>query len=485
MSFQSLGFFVLLLGAMAVYFAVPHRWQAPVLLAASLYFYSCAGVGYLFLLLAAVAFGYGWAHLMARRTGGARKALLAVGLAVLLGNLCFFKYYNAFGQALASLAAGAGWPFVPPDRNLPSPLGISFFTFVLTGYLIDIYRGKYRPERNVIDFALFASFFPLIASGPIERGAHLLPQLKAEHRFRYETFCRGASRMLWGFFKKFVLADTIGTMVGAVYTRLPDYTGPYLLLASLLYSYQLYCDFSGYSDIAVGAARMLDIEALENFTRPFSAGSYQGLWNRWHNSLTGWFREYLYFPLGGSRRGALRTYVNILVIFLVSGIWHGSTVNFAVWGLLNGVYMAAGRARAKARPLPQKRGAARYAWGVLCCYALFTSAIVFFRAATLPDTLYVYSHLFTGWADVLRAPLSVIPVLKSMNIGRVTGLLLLGGAFFCEWVEWRAARAGADTGAWMRALPRGRRLALYYGLLIVLALYGHFGSSSFIYFNFA
>ena len=190
-------------------------------------------------------------------------------------------------------------------------------------------------------------------------------------------------------------------------------------------------------------------------------------------------------PLGGSRRGALRTYVNILVIFLVSGIWHGSTVNFAVWGLLNGVYMAAGRARAKARPLPQKRGAARYAWGVLCCYALFTSAIVFFRAATLPDALYVYSHLFTGWADVLRAPLSVIPVLKSMNIGRVTGLLLLGGAFFCEWVEWRAARAGADTGAWMRALPRGRRLALYYGLLIVLALYGHFGSSSFIYFNFA
>lgn len=485
MSFTSPGFFALLLGSMAVYYLAPRRWQTPVLLAASLFFYSCAGTGYLFLLLAAIAFGFGMAHWMHRRTGTSRKVLLAVSLAVLLGNLCFFKYYDLFGKQLAGFAAGLGLPVIPPDRGLASPLGISFFTFVLSGYLIDIYRGKYAPERRVVDFALFACFFPLVSSGPIERGNHLLPQLKEEHRFAYEPFCAGASRMLWGFFKKFVVADTIGTAVGAVYGSLHDYTGPYLLLASLLYSYQLYCDFSGYSDIAIGAARMLGIQAAENFTRPFSAGSYHGLWGRWHNTLTGWFREYLYFPLGGSRRGTLRTYLNVLVVFLVSGIWHGSTVNFALWGLLNGVFMVAGRWRAQRFPLPKQRSALRYLWGVACCYLLFTAAIVFFRASTLSDAAYIYTHLLSGWGEVLRAPLSVVPVLKSMNIGRVFFVLVGGGAIACELVEWRAARGGLDTGAWMRRLPTGRRIALYYALALVLALYGQFGASSFIYFQFA
>lgn len=484
MSFSSLGFFVLLLGTAAVYYAVPARRQPAVLLAASLIFYACAGLGHLVLLAAAILLAWAVAGPLARARGAARKVLLAGALGALLAHLCFFKYYDLFGAALARFAAGHGWAVIPPDYGLAAPLGVSFFTFVLMGYLVDIYRGKYAPERNLADFALFACFFPLVSSGPIERADHLLPQLKAPRSFDYEGFCRGASRMLWGFFKKFVVADTIGITVSRVYTAPADFTGPYLALATGLYAYQLYCDFSGYSDIAAGAARMFGVEVLENFTRPFAAGTYQGLWNRWHNSLTGWFREYLYFPLGGSRKGTARTYLNVVIVFLVSGLWHGSTVNFAVWGLLNGLYMAAARARAKLRPLPADPAPLRRAWGILACYALFASAIVFFRAESLADAAAVYAGLFSGWGRALADPAGVIATLKSLNVGRVTALLMAGGAAVCEWVEWRAAKAGATTGAWMRALPRGRRLALYYALALAVLFYGQMGQSAFIYFQF-
>ena len=486
MSFSSLGFFVLLLGCAAVYYAVPARRQPAVLLAASLVFYACSSVGYLALLAAAVVFAWAMARAVARAgagTGG-RKGLLAAALVVLAANLCFFKYYDWFGRQLAQFAFRNDWPFIPPDYGLAAPLGVSFYTFALMGYLIDVYRGKISPVSTPWNLGLFAAFFPLVSSGPIERAGRLLPQLKAPHAFDYEGFCQGASRMLWGFFKKFVVADTIGITVGRVYGAPADFTGPYLALATLLYAYQLYSDFSGYSDIAIGAARIFGVQAAENFSRPFWAGSYQGLWNRWHNSLTGWFREYLYFPLGGSRKGAARTYLNILIIFLVSGIWHGSTVNFAVWGLLNGVYMALARARGKWRPLPQKRGTVRYLWGIVCCFVLFASAIVFFRAETLADALTVYTRLTAGWGQALADPAGVVATLKGLNIGRVTGLLILGGTAACEWVEWRAARAGVATGAWMRSLRAPVRLALYYALALAVMMYGQMGQSAFIYFQF-
>ena len=453
--------------------------QSAFLLAASLFFYACAGVAYLPLLLAAALLAYGAGRMLARmEKPSARKAVLTAALVLLIGNLCFFKYY-------AQLAA-----LLPLPENAPAmPLGVSFYTFALSGYLIDQYRRRYPPEKNLILFVLFAFFFPVISSGPIERGNGLLPQLKKPHAFDYEVFCQGASRILWGFFKKFVVADTIAIAVDRVFGDLTGFPGPYLCLAVLLYSYQLYCDFSGYSDIAIGTARLFGFSVRENFRRPFAARTFSELWRRWHISLTGWFREYLYFPLGGSRRGAVRTYLNILIIFLVSGIWHGSGMTFAVWGLLNGAYMAFGRATkafrarmAQKNPLLQNRffGAAVRIGTV---YLLFSSCIVFFRAPDMASAGYLYTHFLSGWSGLLHPGL-VIDTLRRMGIGRVTGLLILFSVGLTEWVEWRAEQNGLRTEEWMRTLGGKRRMALYYVLLLLIMTFGALGRSSFIYFAF-
>ncbi|MEG0897346.1 MAG: MBOAT family O-acyltransferase [Ruthenibacterium sp.] len=491
MAFQSVSFFALFFVTLCVYYAVPSRYKNATILCASIVFYAATGFGYLVMLFAAILLSYSAARLLAAaKTQSRRKAILATSLVVFLGNLCFFKYYDAFGKTLMRLCQSLGLPVFLPDTGLLAPLGISFYTFTVLAYLIDIYREKQTAEVNFIRYAAFISFFPLVASGPIERGRNLLPQFDGARPFVYETFCKGASRMLWGFFKKFVVANTIAGMVDAVFVDVTKYTGPYLLLAALLYSYQLYCDFSGYSDIAIGAAQMLCMDVMENFTRPFAAHSYSDLWRRWHISLTSWFREYLYFPLGGSRKGAFRTVCNILIIFLVSGIWHGSGLTFAVWGLLNGIYMAIGRASAASRaklaeknPLYRNK-TLRAIVQITCVYLLFTSCIVFFRAENMADALYVYTHLFTGWVSALTAPAGVIATLKTMGIGRVTGLLLLVTIGFTEILEWRAAVAKQKTGAYLRAQKPAVRMTLYYAMLILLALFGVLGKSSFIYFQF-
>lgn len=483
MSFQSASFFILLSVTLAAYFYAPLYAKkvffcSPacarniVLLAASLVFYSFSGVYTLPLLGAAALLAF-LAGLALERTGNSsvRRAVLAAALCALFGSLCFYKYGGLMGIRRAM------------------PLGISFYTFALAGYLIDLYRKKYAAERNFLRFMVFACFFPLVSSGPIERGNGLLVQLIAPPTPHYETFCAGASRMLWGFFKKFVVADTIGVTVGRVFAEPGSFAGPYLLLAALLYSYELYCDFSGYSDIAVGAARLFGFSVRENFMRPFAARSFRDLWRRWHMSLTSWLREYLYFPLGGSRRGTVRTYINILIIFLVSGIWHGAGASFAVWGLLNGAFMVIGRAGAGLRarwsaknPLTRYKGL--YAAGQMgLVYLLFTACVVFFRAPTLADAGLFYRNLGTGWGALLN-PAGVADTLRSINIGRVSGLLMLGGAALIETGEWRAAQKGVSTGVWMRTFSKGKRMALYYALALLILVFGALGSSSFIYFAF-
>lgn len=504
MSFQSAQFFVFLAAVLLLYHAVPARAKTPVLLAASWLFYACASAAYLPLLLAACALAWAVGRALgaapAAEGGGLsgappfavcrrlraalprpafRRCLLGAVLALLLGSVCFFKYA---GPLMAWLGAPAGVP--------AAPLGVSFYTFALSGYVIDQYRRAYPPEKSFFRLALFAGFFPVVSSGPIERGGHFLPQLRQARAFCYEDFCRGASRMLWGFFKKFVVADTIAVLVDSVFGDLASFTGPYLCLAVLLYSYQLYCDFSGYSDIAIGTARLLGFSVCENFARPFAARSFRALWRRWHISLTGWFREYLYFPLGGSRRGAARTCLNTLLVFLVSGLWHGSGATFAVWGLLNGAYLALGRATQQRRArLLEKTPLARHpalyaAVQVAAVYLLFSSCIVFFRAQSLADAASVYSRLFTGWGEALRDLHGVRLALNRMGVNKTTGPLLLACVPFVEWVEWRAACGGVTTDVWMRARNKRVRLALYYALALALMLFGMLGDSSFIYFAF-
>lgn len=485
MGFQSAPFFLLLAVTIVLYFAVPARFQNYILLAACWVFYSYTSFKHLLLLIVLSLIIYAASHFMERLDSkGKRQWLLTACLLILFGNLVLFKYYEPLRSSWLPLSS------LPSFGHHAPPLGVSFYTFMLAGFIIDVYRKKQKAEKSFLRFSLFSCFFPIIASGPIERGSSLMGQFSVPHRFQYDTFSCGASRMLWGFFKKFVLAEMIGVTVNRVFTNLAAYTGPYLLLASLMYSYQLYCDFSGYSDIAIGTARLLGFDVRENFARPFAARTFKELWRRWHISLTSWFRDYLYFPLGGSRKGSLRTYLNIMIVFLASGIWHGSAMNYAIWGLMNGVFMVISRFADRYRKnTPENGHSALYrtvsaAVRIAAVYLMFTACIVFFRAATASDAMYVFGNLFTGWKQALLNPSGTISVLKTMNIGRVSLLVMTAGAALVELVEWRAERAHVETGHWLHTRKPVMRVLIYYVLLLGLAVFGAMGTSSFIYFDF-
>lgn len=488
MMVQSAGFFVLFLSALFLYYIVPLRAKQPVLLLASAIFYASAGAGYLLLLGAAVCLSYGAARcIAAAKTPRGRKAVLAFFLVLFFTNLCFFKYYDLFGKALVRGLYDMGMPAFLPDYGLLAPLGISFYTFTVTGYLIDVYRGKLPPEKNLLQYAVFVSFFPMIAAGPIARAQPILNQLVVPRKFDYANFSAGAARILWGFFKKFVVANTIATLVNNVFADISAQAGPFVLLACLAYSYQLYCDFSGYSDIAVGVARTFGIAAPENFARPFAARTYADLWRRWHISLTAWFRDYLYISLGGNRKGRARAVCNQLAVFALSGIWHGAGFGFLVWGVLNGVYVVVGKLTAKQRDALALRSKLYRGWRqsaviqIGFIYLLFTSCIVFFRADNFAQALAVYAQLGVGWGAVLTQPIAAIGTLKTLLSG--TSMVLLTVCIpLLEFVEWRAACATLAVGEYLQT--KRLRMALYYLLLILLALFGVLGASGFIYFQF-
>ena len=491
MAFQSAKFFMLLLGTLALYYIVPAKAKNLVLLAAGVIFYASAGPGYLALLAGAILLSYAGGLLLGRlQAGKGRRAVFIGALVLLFGNLAAFKYYDALCAALAKLPL---FTSLPP-LGLVAPLGISFYTFTMTGYLIDVYLDSQKPEKNLLRYAVFASFFPLILSGPIERGNTLLPQLDGPRKFVYDDFAEGASRMLWGFFKKFVVANMIGVVVDRVFADPELYSGPYLLMAALLYSYQIYCDFSGYSDIAIGVGMTLGIRVCENFARPFAARSFTEMWQRWHISLTSWFRDYVFMPLRfawrDSRWPKVTGAIALSSIFLLSGLWHEAKMTYIAWGALNAVFMVIGketmkkrRKLAKTNPL-YKNKAVKAVLQIAMVYLMFTACHVFFRAASMSDAFYFYSHFATGWMDALRAPGTVVATLKELNIGRVFTLIVLGGGALVQLVEWRAQLAGRTTGAWMQGQKLWVRLPLYYAMLLALAFYGVMGSSSFIYFQF-
>ena len=310
-----------------------------------------------------------------------KKLFLALGLCAGLGILFTFKYLNFFASSL-------GFDIT---LNLILPMGISFYTFQTIGYTIDVYRGTYAAERDPVWFCLYVSFFPQLVAGPIERADRLLPQLKASSRPDADTLWSGICLMAVGFFKKLVVADTLAKGVNLVYNNLGDYTGLTLVMATVMFAFQIYCDFSGYSDIARGCARTMGVELMHNFDAPYLSRPVREFWRRWHISLSTWFRDYVYIPLGGKNRRALNT----MITFILSGLWHGANWTFVVWGALNGAYQVIESAiRKKPR-----------AWlGIPVTFVLVTFAWLFFRANTLGDAWYVVTHMFSG----ITSPLSYL-----------------------------------------------------------------------------
>ena len=483
MEFQSGIFLAFFAALLAVYHNLPSRAKPWLLLAANAVFYAAGGVQWLPLLAAAVVIS--WAAALAMDRIAARPARLALlwGCVVLfVGQLFYFKYFSALLRGLFDYRL-----------QIIAPLGVSFYSFTILGYIIDVYCRTQPAEKNLVRYAAFVSMFAQITSGPIERGSNMLPQLAAPRPYSFEQLAQGLSRALWGFYKKFVLANMLANMVGAVYGDVESFSGPFLLLASLLYSYQLYLDFGGYSDIAIGMMQALGYDVMENFRRPFAARSYTQLWDRWHISLTSWFRDYVFTPLTfsirgvGGRAGKWLGWLSIFIIFPLSGVWHGAGLGFLVWGVLNGVFMVVGKMTAKKRRKWAKKNPlyrSRFVKAFIQCgivYLLFTACIVFFRAESMGQALQIWAGFGRGWAETLLSPAAIVAGLKAMGIGRVAILVVGGGSLAVELCEWAAEKKGQTMGTWLHGLRAPARWAAYYAQLLLLAFYGVLGQSSFIY----
>ena len=391
---NSLKYIVLLLLAAAGHAIAPKRARNGFLLAVSWLFYGLSMPKYLPLLIVVT----GGTYLTARWMEGQPEKKRAALTAALLGcfGLLFVYKYLAFAGELLSKLPGVGVIELP---RLVQPLGISFYLFCVTGYLIDVYRGA-AAERSFVDYSLMVSFFPAVLSGPIARSKHLLPQLK-ERTPNWMDVKRGITRFLVGLAKKMLLADVLSALVATVYADVTAFTGTQVLFASVCYAMQIYCDFSSYSDMAVGAGLLFGIHLTENFDTPYFAQSIQELWRRWHMSLSTWFRDYLYFPMGGSRKGAFRTNLNLLIVFAVSGLWHGAGTQYLIWGLLHGGYQVVGRlVRPVTKPIREKLDASplailakwlRIGW----VFFLTNIAWVFFRADSVTHAMTIFRQIAT------------------------------------------------------------------------------------------
>jgi len=477
MLFNSLEFFIFLPLVVLAHYLLPARARWAALIIASYVFYASGTLWHAALLALSSLCAWGTGLALGRSASpGVRRAWLGAALVFNLGLLGFFKYADFLLRALADLGAAAPRP--PLDIALP--IGISFFTFQSLSYTFDVYLGRLPSERRLDRVALYLAFFPQLIAGPIERAQRLLPQLCGAPRFDYALVREGLLLILWGLVKKCVIADRLAQVVDYVYASPGQHTGPVLVLATIFFAFQIYADFSGYCDIALGTARVLGIRLSDNFQRPYFAASIPDFWRRWHISLSTWFRDYVYVPLGGNRVSAWQARANLFVVFLLSGLWHGANWTFLAWGALHGTYMIAARALA-ARCTPTPHGLARHALGVATTFLLVTVAWVFFRSASLGDALSVFQQLPRGWGAFAAA----LPAADPMRVFGVPWQhLALGVLGIALLTSVEAASARRPLRAWLCEQPTPVRWLIYSAALWLLFLFGVFQQKEFIYFQF-
>lgn len=422
MLFNSTAFAVFFLIVFALYWSLPHKFRWILLLAASYWFYMSWNPKYVVLILFTTLVSYCTGLILERQSSKKnRKWTLALSTVTSLGVLFFFKYFNFASEALAGLLGLLTIRTVPCTLDLLLPVGISFYTFQTLSYVIDVYRGHVQAERHFGIYAAFISFFPQLVAGPIERTGNLLPQINSVKTFDPSSAAYGLKLMAWGFFKKLVIADTISAHVAPVFHNPHTFQGFSLVLAVVLFTFQIYCDFSGYSDIAIGVAKLMGIELMTNFQSPYFSQSIREFWSRWHISLSTWFRDYLYIPLGGNRVSRPRNIFNLMTTFLVSGLWHGASWTFVVWGGLHGFVQIAERLLHTGRTC--RIGSPRWFLrvGLILCFC--TLAWVFFAAQTFDDALYILSHMSEGITQGLVSYLHA--GFTAIDLGRADTFFLL------------------------------------------------------------
>lgn len=487
MFFNSIDYALFLPIVFVLYWCVTARWlrlQNGMLLVVSYFFYACWDWRFLFLLAFSTVLDY-WTGLRIHRAKDPRrrKAWLILSVGVNLGFLGLFKYYDFFITSFAGLAESLGLGFHPALLRVVLPVGISFYTFHGLSYVFDIYRNRTEPRTDPVNYALFVSFFPLLVAGPIERATHLLPQLEGPRRFNAAQAVDGLRQILWGLFKKTVIADNCAERADAIFNNSGEHSGAVLLLGAFFFAVQIYGDFSGYSDIALGSARLLGIELLRNFAFPYFSRDIAEFWRRWHISLSSWFRDYLYVPLGGSRAGRWAAVRNTFIIFLVSGLWHGANWTFIAWGAVNALYfmplLLRGHNRrhldnvAAGKVIPS----VREFWQMGSTFLLTLLAWVFFRAADLPAAFAYLHGLFTGILDLYTYKAAAGLLLFGLG---PTMLALLAAFFALEWAGRERAFALAELGQRWRPWVRW---GFYYAVVLCILQFSG-PDQQFIYFQF-
>ena len=432
MTFNSWEFLLFYPIVLLLYFVLPKKAKWPMLLVASYFFYMCYQAELVFLIFGTTLVSWIMSNVIERtEKSGYKKLALTVTLITSLGVLFFYKYFDFLAGTVFDIAALFGNKSDTFALNLMLPVGISFYTFQTLSYVIDVYRGEVETEKNFFFYALFVSFFPQLVAGPIERPDNLIPQLKAEHKWSNSDAAAGLKILLLGFFKKICVADLISGFVNSVYNNPAESSALGVIIATLLFAVQIYCDFAGYTDIAIGCARIMGIRLMKNFDHPYSATSIREFWSRWHISLSTWFRDYLYIPLGGNRVSYGRHLANLFIVFLVSGLWHGAAWTFVIWGALHGIYQIIGKLTIKSRnKLICKLGFSEKSKGVLILRQVVTFILVdvawlMFRANSIGDAGILIKKLFVGWNVGVGDVLNGMGLTLEMILLTVFSLVLL------------------------------------------------------------
>jgi alginate O-acetyltransferase complex protein AlgI len=479
MLFNSLEFAIFFPIVAGIFFLLSQRWRVHWLLAASCVFYMAFIPAYILILLATILIDYFAGIYISKVEDAKKKTLLWVSILSTCTVLFIFKYFFFFTTSFVGIAGLFGWHLSRSVVNIILPIGLSFHTFQSLSYVVEVYRGDQKAEKNFIVYATYVMFFPQLVAGPIERPQNLLHQFWERHDFDYYNVTSGLKRMAWGFFKKLVVADRLALYVNDVYSAPRNFNGLQLTIATFFFAYQIYCDFSGYSDIAIGAAQVLGFRLMENFKTPYYSLSVSEFWRRWHISLSTWFRDYLYVPMGGSRVPMRRHIMNLLVTFAVSGLWHGANWTYVFWGILNGFYLVAGsftkdiRNRFFSNFGLHEQTSTRKAIMLSTTFVLTCLTWIVFRAKNLGDASYVFTHLASGWDFHSIATEQFL--LRQLPVAVASILMLEIGQLWD-----RAVSVTSSVGK----LTVAARWGLYASLVLSVLMFGVYKDAQFIYFQF-
>ena len=484
MLFNSIDFLFFFIVVTTAYFCLPHKYRWFLLLVSSCYFYMAFVPIYILILGFTIVIDYFAGIYIENAEGRRRKLFLIFSLIANIGVLAVFKYYNFLNHNFSFLLHGFGLTNPILYLSILLPIGLSFHTFQAMSYTIEVYRGNQKAERHFGIYSLYVMFYPQLVAGPIERPQNLLHQFREKHDFDYDRVTSGLRLMAWGLFKKVVIADRLAIVVDSVYNNPQQHNSLSLVIATVFFSFQIFCDFSGYSDMAIGAARIMGFKLMTNFNKPYQSKSIHEFWKRWHISLSSWFKDYLYISIGGNRVTIPRWYLNLFIVFLISGLWHGANWTFVIWGALHGFYLVFSLITKDFR---KKINKMFFLDKILFLPALTTFGLVafawiFFRADNVYTAIYISKHIFTGIPEIINKLVAHQSVFEYVGVEKSDLVLSVLLILFLEIVHY--VQSKKSISEILTQQPTYIRWAVYYGLVLAIVFWGVYENRQFIYFQF-